>query len=159
MPKQSSRSNVNIFNKIQYNFSDIGTTPTSLPKRFNIWFTLSRRKVCLPCSNSRTRRNPTPDFSESSTCVRLYCLRIAFTYLESVVCSIDTINYTLSGANIVKVFSFYTLSGIILSFLYIFYTLSGIKSKLATIATLQYSLNIAFPIEDFTSELAVRQII
>ena len=81
----------------------IGTTPTSLPKRFNIWFTLSRRKVCLPCSNSRTRRKPTPDFSESSTCVRLYCLRIAFTYFESVVCSIDAIYYTLSGTNIMKV--------------------------------------------------------
>ena len=80
----------------------IGTIPTSLPKRFNIWFTLSRRKVCLPCSNSRTRRKPTPDFSESSTCVRLYCLRIAFTYFERVVCSIYAINYTLSGANIVQ---------------------------------------------------------
>ena len=37
-----------------------------------------------------------------TTCVRLYCLRIAFTYFESVVCSIDAINYTLSGANIMQ---------------------------------------------------------
>ena len=33
-----------------------------------------------------------PDFSESSTWVRLYCLRIAFTYLDNVVCSV----YSLS---------------------------------------------------------------
>jgi hypothetical protein len=35
-----------------------------------------------------------------------------------------------------------------------FYTLSGIKLKLASIATLQYSLNIAFTIEDFPAGLA-----
>ena len=38
-----------------------------------------------------------------------------------------------------------------------FYTLSGIKLKLASIATLQYSFNIAFTIEDFSTQLAVRQ--
>ena len=37
------------------------------------------------------------------------------------------------------------------------YTLSGIKLKLATIATLQYSLNIAFTIKDFSTQLALRQ--
>ena len=46
------------------------------------WFTLSTRRVCLPCSNSRTKRNPTPDFLDNSICVRLYCLRIAFTCLD-----------------------------------------------------------------------------
>ena len=34
------------------------------------------------------------------------------------------------------------------------YTLSGIKSKLATIAALQYSFNIAFTIENFPTQLA-----
>ena len=34
------------------------------------------------------------------------------------------------------------------------YTLSGIKLKLATIAALQYSLNIAFTIKDFSTQLA-----
>ena len=33
-----------------------------------------------------------------------------------------------------------------------YYTLLGIKLKLASIATLQYSLNIAFPIEDFPTQ-------
>ena len=37
------------------------------------------------------------------------------------------------------------------------YTLSGIKLKLATIATLQYSLNIAFTIKDFSTQLAIWQ--
>ena len=37
------------------------------------------------------------------------------------------------------------------------YTLSGIKLKLASIATLQYSLNIAFTIKDFPTQLAVWQ--
>ena len=32
--------------------------------------------------NSRTKRNPTPDFLDNSICVRLYCLRIAFTCLD-----------------------------------------------------------------------------
>ena len=36
------------------------------------------------------------------------------------------------------------------------YTLSGIKLKLASIATLQYSLNIAFTKEDFSTQLAMR---
>ena len=37
------------------------------------------------------------------------------------------------------------------------YTLSGIKLKLATIATLQYSFNITFTIEDFPTQLTVWQ--
>lgn len=54
-------------------------------------------------------------------------------------------------------FPIYTLSGIILLFRRVFYTLSGIELKLATITVLQYSLNIAFTIEDFSTQLAVRQ--
>ena len=38
-----------------------------------------------------------------------------------------------------------------------FYALSGIKLKLATIAALQYLLNIAFTIEDFSTKLAIWQ--
>ena len=54
-------------------------------------------------------------------------------------------------------FSLYTLSGIILLFYDVLYTLSGIKLKLATIATLQYTFNIALTIKDFSSQLAIWQ--
>ena len=40
--------------------------------------------------------------------------------------------------------------------MYILYSV-GYNLKLATIVTLQYSFNIAFPIEDFSTQLAVRQ--
>ena len=55
------------------------TTPTSAPKRANTWFTLSKRKVFLPCSNSRTKRNPTPARIANSGCVRRNSLRLTST--------------------------------------------------------------------------------
>ena len=38
------------------------------------------RNVFLPCSSSRTKRSPTPDFSDNSFCVSPYCLRFSFVY-------------------------------------------------------------------------------
>ena len=52
-----------------FHFSTRVTTPTSAPKRANTWFTLSKRKVFLPCSNSRTKRSPTPARIANSGCV------------------------------------------------------------------------------------------
>ena len=63
----------------------IGTGPHSEPKSSNTLLTLSRRSVVLPCSNSRTKRSPTPAFSERSTCVSLYFLRISFRYCAMIV--------------------------------------------------------------------------
>ena len=40
-----------------------------------------------------------------------------------------------------------------------FYTLSGIKLKLASIVTLQYSLNVAFLIKDFSTEEVVEELL
>jgi hypothetical protein len=75
----------------------------SNPNRLSVWFTLSSRMGCLPCSNSRTKRKTTPYFSDRSICVKLYCLYIAFTYLDSVVCSIASF-YTLSKIKVMKCF-------------------------------------------------------
>ena len=48
----------------------------------------------MPCSSSRTKRSPTPAFSERSTCVSLYFLRISFTYCAMIVlATIIYINY------------------------------------------------------------------
>lgn len=57
----------------------ICTAPTSCPNSASTWFILSMRSVCLPCSSSRTKRSPTPDFSAKSTCVRLNMRRRSFT--------------------------------------------------------------------------------
>ena len=48
------------------------------------------------------------------------------------------------------------ISSVSVSFTLIMYPI-GYNLKLATIATLQYSLNVAFTIEDFSTQLAVRQ--
>ena len=71
----------------------IGTRPHSEPKSSKTLLTLSRRRVVLPCSNSCTKRSPTPAFSERSTCVSLYFLRISFTYCAMIV--LATILYQL----------------------------------------------------------------
>ena len=60
-------------------YTHLGTAPTSCPKRASTWFTLSIRKVCFPCSNSRTKRSPTPALAAKSTCVSPNRLRISFT--------------------------------------------------------------------------------
>lgn len=39
----------------------------------------------MPCSDSRTKRSPTPAFSEGSTCISLYFLRTSFTNCAVVV--------------------------------------------------------------------------
>ena len=62
---------------------------------------MSRRSVGLPCSRSRTKRSPTPDYNESSSCVRLYCLRNILTVADRLFISISL--YTFSGAKIVQI--------------------------------------------------------
>ncbi len=59
------------------------------------WLTLSIRRVVLPCSNSRTKRSPTPVRSARSICVRPSFLRAAFTKIDS-----SDRMYTLWGINI-----------------------------------------------------------
>lgn len=68
--------------------------PTSYPKSFSTWFTLSRRSVSLPCSSSLTKRRPTPAFSARTGCVRPVSRLLSFTN------SLNCIAYTLSGTNI-----------------------------------------------------------
>lgn len=64
-------------------FRSMSVTPSSVPKSLSTSFTLSIRSVFLPCSKSRTNLSPTPDLADKSSCVRLYFLRIALTYCES----------------------------------------------------------------------------
>ena len=70
----------------------IGTGPHSEPKSSKTLSTLSRRRVVLPCSSSRTKRSPTPAFSERSTCVSLYFLHLFFTYCAMI--ALTTIIYS-----------------------------------------------------------------
>ena len=55
----------------------------------------------LPCSNSRTKRNPTPARIANSGCVRRNCLRLSFT--KEAIFIINKSDYTFSGAKIGKI--------------------------------------------------------
>ena len=87
-----SKSRMNLNNYLFHTSSPsrfIGTDPHSEPKSSNTLLTLSRRSVVLPCSNSRTKRNPTPAFSERSTCVSLYFLLLLSGKLQNATISLS----------------------------------------------------------------------
>ena len=87
-----SKSRMNLNNYLFHTSSPsrfIGTGPHSEPKSSNTLLTLSRRSVVLPCSNSRTKRNPTPAFSERSTCVSLYFLLLLSGKLQNATISLS----------------------------------------------------------------------
>ena len=59
--------------------------PTLRAEEFEHLIDLVEAKRGLALFNSRTKRSPTPAFSERSTCVSLYFLRISFTYCSMIV--------------------------------------------------------------------------
>ena len=64
----------------------------SAPNRTRTWLILSNRRVSFPCSISRTKRSPTPDFWDSSTYASPNSFRLAFIYFAKLISY-----YTLKG--------------------------------------------------------------
>lgn len=50
-------------------YSRIEPGTAIIPNIASAWFTLSIRTVSFPCSNSRTKRKPSPDLIANSSCV------------------------------------------------------------------------------------------